>query len=294
MEPVDRVLFGDAPIRWLQALLGTDHPAPLEMVTLLGDTWGVLLAVAIGAWVYGRVAGYAVAAATAVATPFWLGLASLISADRPSGTGVVVFEQLEAGGFPSGHVFHAVVAWGALSGVTRLPRWVPLAVGVAVAISRVYLGVHFLGDVLASLLLGPLFAWGAVRVWTRARRRWGSAEPRVRQLLLTIAAAAALALFLGPVEPDRLRRWEVAGIAVVGPLAVAARLGWQADAAGGRAPPTTGIAVWGGLAGLVALAAASRLAGPAWPWIGAVATGAAMLWIFLGVPSAARRPRYRS
>ncbi|GAA0798765.1 phosphatase PAP2 family protein [Spirilliplanes yamanashiensis] len=79
--------------------------------------------------------------------------------------------------FPSGHALGSMVAYGALL-LVFLPavrkRWRPLAIGlvalviVAVGVTRVMLGVHFVSDVLGGWLLGA--AWlgvtaHAFRIW---------------------------------------------------------------------------------------------------------------------------------
>jgi len=79
--------------------------------------------------------------------------------------------------FPSGHVMTTTYSYGALL-LTLLPlvdrRWRPLAIGgyvlmiVAVAGSRLGLGVHYLSDVLGGLILGLawlLAATAAFSIW---------------------------------------------------------------------------------------------------------------------------------
>jgi membrane-associated phospholipid phosphatase len=67
-------------------------------------------------------------------------------------------------GFPSGHVSGSIAMWGGLAVLFRSRRlaWLaPLFVSL-VAFTRMYLGVHFLGDVLGGILLGGLMlslAW---------------------------------------------------------------------------------------------------------------------------------------
>lgn len=65
--------------------------------------------------------------------------------------------------FPSSHASMSVTACWTLG--TLYPQWLPLLVVVAavLAFSRVYLGVHYVGDVVAGLLLG--LAFGALYVW---------------------------------------------------------------------------------------------------------------------------------
>jgi len=61
--------------------------------------------------------------------------------------------------FPSSHASMAVAGVFALA--TLAPAWLPLLVVVAVVLcgSRVYLGVHYLGDVLGGVVYGLM--WGA-------------------------------------------------------------------------------------------------------------------------------------
>ena len=71
--------------------------------------------------------------------------------------------QSTAGGFafPSGHAQGSATFWGVLAlHYRRLWLWL-LGLGVMglVALSRVYLGVHFGRDVIAGLALGLTFAW---------------------------------------------------------------------------------------------------------------------------------------
>jgi membrane-associated phospholipid phosphatase len=63
-------------------------------------------------------------------------------------------------GFPSGHASHAVVLWGSISLYVK-KTWVYLTAVmmiVFISFSRMYLGRHFLADVLGGLLLGFIVA----------------------------------------------------------------------------------------------------------------------------------------
>jgi membrane-associated phospholipid phosphatase len=69
-------------------------------------------------------------------------------------------------GFPSGHVSGAVAMWGGLAVLFR-KRWLdwlaPFLISL-VAFTRLYLGVHFLADVLGGALLGGLMLFFAYRL----------------------------------------------------------------------------------------------------------------------------------
>lgn len=59
-------------------------------------------------------------------------------------------------GFPSGHTSVAIVFWGSLALLFQ-KRWLnmlALTLMVLVPFSRIYLGVHFLGDIVGGLILG--------------------------------------------------------------------------------------------------------------------------------------------
>lgn len=85
---VDRLgpLFDPAAIRWLQALFGPDARAPFTVLSLLGDTWGMLLVFALAFWRYRPEVAREVALAVLLGSPLWLALASLFAVDRPDGS----------------------------------------------------------------------------------------------------------------------------------------------------------------------------------------------------------------
>lgn len=85
------------------------------------------------------------------ATSFWDGLpADVLAATRQA-------EGVE-NGFPSGHTSIAIAFWGALAFLFR-KRWVAVlcaSLMLLVPLSRIYLGVHFLADVIGGLVLGAI------------------------------------------------------------------------------------------------------------------------------------------
>ena len=114
-----------------------------------------------GAWLLAVSIGGSTAAKTLVK---WL-----VSRPRP---GVARLVEVTGSSFPSGHAVRAVALYGALallagrafgSGRARLILWVTAsALAIAVASSRVLLGVHYVTDVAAGIALGS--AWLALAV----------------------------------------------------------------------------------------------------------------------------------
>lgn len=135
--------------------------------TPLGDS-SYLLAVAVGAYALTAVAKHAFGlprppGATTAVSPGWL----------PS-FGTPVYESLvtaEGYGFPSGHALKSTAVYGGGTLVLRnwsiqRHRYVGAAtVVLAVALSRVALGVHYVVDVVVGICLGGGFLWG---LWTIA------------------------------------------------------------------------------------------------------------------------------
>ncbi|MEM1123366.1 MAG: phosphatase PAP2 family protein [Bacteroidota bacterium] len=85
------------------------------------------------------------------ATTFWGSLpADVLAVTRQN-------EQV-ANGFPSGHSSVAIAFWGALALLFKR-RWLAILCGTLmtlIPLSRIYLGVHFLADVLGGIALGAI------------------------------------------------------------------------------------------------------------------------------------------
>jgi undecaprenyl-diphosphatase len=84
-----------------------------------------------------------------------------------SATLEVVGSRPASGSFPSGHAATCVAAALVLASTWRRARGVIWATAILVAVSRVYLGVHYPTDVLAGALIGWFAGWFALgrTVW---------------------------------------------------------------------------------------------------------------------------------
>jgi membrane-associated phospholipid phosphatase len=93
--------------------------------------------------------------------------------------------------YPSGNVAGTAALMGALLLVYRgsvrplLVVAAPVVVGI-IAVTRLYLGVHWLSDTIAGTLVGAFFVLGALLVSQLARDRMS--QPAVRRVVLPESA----------------------------------------------------------------------------------------------------------
>jgi glycerophosphoryl diester phosphodiesterase len=112
-------------------------------------------------------------------------------------------------GFPSGHALGAVCLWGALALHVRRRAMTVAAVAliILIALSRLYLGVHFVGDVAGGLVVGGILLGGYALLIRH------DANPRQLpspQLQIVLLFAAVVILFF--LRPDRVAAQRAAAL----------------------------------------------------------------------------------
>lgn len=221
-----------------------------EAVTALGSAQVAVVVLAVAYWTGRRRATAAVVAYSFATVSAVLIAKHLLAVPRPPASLWAV--PADGYGFPSGHAAAGAVVYGGLAveyGWRRdeAPGRVAAVVGVVglVAASRVVLGVHYLGDALAGVVVGL--------VVLAACRRLSGGDP-VRAFLLA-AAAAIPAMAVAGVGPETAG---VLGATAAGAGALGVLEGPPADAVPESHRGTVAL-VAVGLAGVAALA----LAGPA-------------------------------
>jgi membrane-associated phospholipid phosphatase len=276
-------LFQPGPNLWLQDLLGAGWQGVMNTVSALGSVWGILLATGIALWLWGRRALYAVLVVVILEAVAKKALAAAFPVDRPSGEQVVRYEIVEGvSSFPSGHVSTATTVWAALSFLGGIPLWVALAVGTAVATSRLYLGVHWLADVVAGVLLGLLMAWIGIRGLGGLADRMDDIPGRV-WAGVGVAALIFAAVRVGFLLGDNPFSWNATGF--LGGAGLAIPLERRRDLPSPLELPAGAVArrVALGVGGIVPFFLGARAWEAPLEVIGAMAF-LASLWCFLGAP----------
>jgi undecaprenyl-diphosphatase len=164
-----------AALEWLHGI----HWGPLTVLFVIASAWWVkwpLFAVAGGCCDAWRrrlpTTAVAVTGAAAVAEGVTVVLKHVTERARPPLADPAIQAMIslpDSTSFPSGHAataFAAATAVGLLHPRLRVPL---LALAGMVALSRVYLGVHFWSDVLVGSLLGVSIGFLMVRLFQRDR-----------------------------------------------------------------------------------------------------------------------------
>jgi len=183
-ETDDISLFDRPVLAWLVASRGAVATAVFSAVTLVSGpiVLPVIVAVACLAWGLVRREWWRPAlllGAMVASTSISLAIKGIVARPRPPLATMVIAGAERTASFPSGHTIGAatllLVAWYLV--VSRHPTrarqvgWgIATVVGAfAVGLSRLYLGYHFLTDVLAALALAVAIL-GAVTIVDRVRR----------------------------------------------------------------------------------------------------------------------------
>jgi len=110
-------------------------------------------------------------------------------------------------GVPSGHAQQSVAVWGSIA-LWYKRTWVTIAcllVIFLIGLSRVYLGVHFVHDVLLGWILGGILLWVVNRLWEPVAT-WAGRMTLWRQVAVAFAASMGIIL-LGALSTLTLRGW---------------------------------------------------------------------------------------
>jgi membrane-associated phospholipid phosphatase len=241
-------------------VLQTLSPAldvPMAVFSFLGTTEFYLLLMPLVYWVVSPRLGLRVFL-IATMTPFLVLLFKVAFHEpRPSWLGEVqALAEEDTYGIPSFHSALSLAVWGHLAAAGRRPWLWALAAAliVLIALSRMYVGVHFPHDLIFGWLIGAAVLWFVARRGARVVA-WLEQPGLIRPI------AAALALSLALIAAFALLALLLAG--APDPPA------WAAFAAGARSlthPMTLAGALFGGLAGYSLMRQKLRFeaGGPGW------------------------------
>ncbi|SDM63366.1 PAP2 superfamily protein [Halogranum gelatinilyticum] len=177
--------------------------AVFAVITAFGGATGLVFLLSVLYWVGDRRPTALVVSFTLTALAVTLALKAGLGLPRPPASVQFVAHDADPYGFPSGHAVASVVVYGGLVLATeRFRSWRGVAAATAIALliglSRVVIGVHYLGDVLVGFGVGLALLLVMWRV-TRGDPRRGFAIAAVASLpaLAVVGVGAETLVALG-------------------------------------------------------------------------------------------------
>jgi glycerophosphoryl diester phosphodiesterase len=139
---------------WVPGYRSDALTVAFTLITQLASSWFLLFFLPLGFWLWRKGAFGRLAVLNLLTLLLHSHLKEVYMAPRPDSSFSLV--GVSGWSFPSGHAQHAVVTWMWLAWEIGKPwSWVTgTFLTITIALSRVYLGVHFGRDVLAGALVG--------------------------------------------------------------------------------------------------------------------------------------------
>ncbi len=185
---------------------------PMLGITALGYEEFFVLLLPVIYWCFDQMVGLRVGIVLLLGNAFNTFFKFLFHGPRPYwiSDSVRAYSHETSFGIPSGHAQIAASVWGWLA-VEIKRRWftiTALVIILLIGLSRLYLGVQFLSDVLLGWLLGGLLVW-AFCAWHKPIGSWLEQGSFWKKLGLVLASTALLILLIlaarwiaGPWEMD--------------------------------------------------------------------------------------------
>lgn len=210
------VLFDVGLIQWLQSFSSGVLDAFFLAITALGSHYVYMLILPFIYWAIDRKVGRRLAGL--FLTSMWVNglVKEFLTLPRPNPELVRVLGNEPSPGFPSGHAQGAMTLWGylAIAFQRKWLTWVCVGLILLISISRLYLGVHFPGDVLGGLAIGAVlilaFQWLSgrnfgSRMSMRMKMLWSLVIPMVLYpLYQTGTSEQLIGFFIGFFTADLL------------------------------------------------------------------------------------------
>ncbi len=191
--------------------LGAWLANPMRWLSFLGQEEFVMLLLPAIYWCWDSTLGFRLGAVLMLSNGLNAILKMAFHTPRPYWINpeVKAYAAETSFGLPSGHSQNAAAMWGRLAVAIRR-KWVTVVlvlVVLLIGISRLYLGVHFLSDVLTGWLAGGLLLWLVVRLEKPIAAWLG---PKSVALQILWAGLLALAMILpGVAVRLALGGWQV-------------------------------------------------------------------------------------
>jgi membrane-associated phospholipid phosphatase len=179
--------------------LGQWLVTPMLAITALGYEEFFVLLLPIIYWCFDQMVGLRVGMMLLISNGVNTFFKFLFRSPRPYwiSDSVSAYSHETSFGLPSGHAQIAASIWGWLA-VEVKKRWFTIVMAILIlliGVSRLYLGVHFLGDVLLGWLLGGLLVW-AFAAWQQRLGSWLEVQSFGIKIGLVLASTLVMVLLI--------------------------------------------------------------------------------------------------
>jgi sphingosine-1-phosphate phosphatase 2 len=200
------ILFGTEVIEALQSALSPTLDLLFILFTLLGEDYIYMSLIAITYWCFNKRAGVKVSYLLLLSAylNYWIKMS--FNMDKPPSEYRIILKDDISHGFPSGHAQNAVTFWGWL-GLKIRKAWTRMlffTLIFLIGLSRIYLGVHYLGDVLGGVLFGAVFLIVAYKTMPYLESKLSSIPRWLRDYLTPLISVLLFGISLA-VFPDITR-----------------------------------------------------------------------------------------
>lgn len=193
-------------LRWMQSFSHPVLDVVAQLLTMLGEPVTIAVVFCGIYWCYDKELGRSIILTMSASLCLNGALKDFFAVERPIGKEGIVSQRVETAtgySFPSGHTQAAAAFWTPIFLTARRfgLRILSVVIIVTVGLSRMYLGVHYLSDVLGGLLFGALTAC-VFHAIHRRKRYWVA--------VIICGVLAVTAFFTG----DSHDTYKAAGLAV--------------------------------------------------------------------------------
>lgn len=206
--------WGTDAIVWVQGFRSPALDVFFKVVTFLGEQEFYLVALPLVYWVISKSLGARLAFVFLPGALLNSWLKNLFFTPRPGPDLVEPLVEETSYAFPSGHAQNSTVLFGFLAAHIR--RWhiwlLSVLLVIGIALSRVYLGVHYPQDVLSGFLFGTIYL--LLFLWLEKPVSAWLAEQALSVRLGLALAVPIVLLLLHPTEDTTTPMATLAGFAV--------------------------------------------------------------------------------
>ncbi|MCG2676237.1 phosphatase PAP2 family protein [bacterium] len=186
------ILFGTGLIEALQNALSPTFDRLFVFFTELGGDFAYLALIGIAYWCWNKRGAVIAFLVLLMSAYLHHSLKQIVRMERPPPEYRIIGKETITWGFPSGHTQNAATFWSWVWLKIR-GSWcfaLSLTMIFLVGFSRIYLGVHYPGDVIGGIVIGVLFSISALKLGQVVGKRLKNPY----QLLNQVAPILALSL----------------------------------------------------------------------------------------------------